>query len=127
MAHVPEELYYSLEHVWLRVQDGDACLGLTDYAQKHLGVILFADGEPEGSELSSGDVAGVAEGVKGAVDVLTPVAGVIIAFNRTLTDAPERINDAPYDCWLVKLALREIGELDGLMRAGEYADYCAGL
>lgn len=127
MPQVKEGLYYTPEHEWLEVKGRFAYLGLTDYAQKKLGVILFADGEPEGSELTAGDVAGVVESVRESADLVTPVSGVITAFNGKLSDTPEALNDHPYDFWLVELALSDPGELSDLMSAREYDAYCSGL
>jgi len=127
MAHVRNNLRYTPEHEWLRVRGTAAFLGVTDYAQDRLGDIVFADGEPEGSELAIGDVAGVIEAVKGTLDILTPVTGVVLKVNKRLTGTPEVLNDHPYDCWLIKLALKDAHELDDLMNAADYAAYCTRL
>ncbi len=127
MSTIKQGLYYSREHEWLDVDGDTACLGITDYAQHSLGDIVFADGEPAGSELTPGDVAGVVESVKAASDIFTPVSGTIVAINAALADAPERINTAPYDCWVVKLTLTRPEELSTLMDAAGYEAFCATL
>ena len=127
MPQVKAGLYYTDGHEWLRIRGANVFLGITDYAQKKLGGIVFADGEPEGSALRAGDVAGVIESVRNAADLVTPVSGVIARINERLAEEPEAINKKPYDCWLVKLALTDPQELDGLMSAADYAAYCVGL
>ncbi len=127
MSIVMQGLYYSKEHEWLLVEDGEASLGITDYAQSSLGDIVFADGEPVGSELAAGDVAGVVESVKAASDIFSPVSGTVTAINEQLADAPEGLNEAPYDSWIVKLTLKNPDELDDLMDADAYEAFCSGL
>lgn len=123
MSNIPENLYYSQDHEWLRTEGDTAYLGVTDHAQSALGDIVFADGEPAGTELSAGDVAGVVESVKAASDIYTPVDGTVAEVNPALEETPEAINADPYGCWLVKLTLSDPGQLDALMDAAGYAAY----
>ncbi|MDR3207859.1 MAG: glycine cleavage system protein GcvH [Oscillospiraceae bacterium] len=127
MADVKAGLYYSSEHEWLRADDDAVYLGITDFAQSSLGDIVFVDGEPVGSQLSAGDVAGVIESVKAASDLYAPVSGVVLAINGRLAETPELLNEEPYACWIVKLTLSNPAELDGLMDAKAYAAFCEGL
>ena len=127
MSKVVSGLYYSQEHEWIRVKGQTAWLGITDYAQNALGDIVFADGEPVGTEVAPGDTAGVVESVKAASDIYAPVSGVIEEINAVLTDTPEAIASDPYDTWIVRLSLPDGSELDDLMDAGEYQEYCKTL
>ncbi len=127
MAQILSGLYYSRDHEWLRVEGDIATLGITDYAQNALGDIVFADGEPVGSELSPGDTAGVVESVKAASDVYTPVSGTVTEINPTLENAPEQIGSDPYGCYLIKLRLSDPAELDELLDDKAYAAFCESL
>jgi glycine cleavage system H protein len=127
MSEIRKGFYYSREHEWARVEGGEAYLGITDFAQTSLGDIVFADGEPVGSALSAGDVAGVIESVKAASDLYAPVSGVVRAINERLAETPEALNEEPYECWIVKLALSDPSELGALMDAEVYAAFCEGL
>ena len=114
----PKELKYSKTHEWVKVEDGAAVIGLTDFAQDELGDIVFINLPEEGDEFGVDDVFADVESVKAVSDINSPAGGSITAINEELLDAPEKINEAPYEAWLVKMEVSE--EADDLMSAEEY-------
>ena len=119
----PDGLYYTEDHEWLRLDDGTARVGITDFAQSELGDIVFVEMEPEGTELGRHDVFGTVEAVKTVSELYMPVSGTITAINTELETAPELVNDDPYgDGWMVELELADEEELEALMDADTYAD-----
>ena len=127
MTQVREGLYYSREHEWVQVMGNRARIGITDYAQESLGDIVFADGEPVGSVVMTGAVAGAVESVKAASDLYSPLSGTIEEINPDVQAAPERINSAPYDSWILEITVSDPAELDLLMDASSYEAFCASL
>ena len=127
MSSIKQGLYYSEDHEWLRAEGGFAYIGITYYAQHSLGDLVFADAEPEGSEVSKGETVGVVESVKAASDVNAPVSCKIVRVNTGVLDSPELINSEPYESWLVKVKLTDPPELDSLMDAGEYKTFLDGV
>lgn len=120
----PDNLYYTEDHEWLRLDDGTATVGITDFAQSELGDIVFVEIEPEGSELGKNDIFGTVEAVKTVSELYMPVSGTIKAFNEELELAPERVNDDPYgDGWMVEIELADESELEDLMDAEAYAAF----
>ncbi|WP_297790392.1 glycine cleavage system protein GcvH [uncultured Marinobacter sp.] len=127
MSDVPADLKYIETHQWVRVSDdGTATVGITDFAQEQLGDVVYI-GVPEiGVTVNGGEEAGVAESVKSASDVFSPVTGEVIEVNESLEDEPEKVNEDPYgDGWLFKVRLVDKGELDGLMDGTAYAEHVA--
>ena len=120
----PDDLRYTEDHEWLRLNDdGTATVGITDFAQSELGDIVFVEVEPDGTELSEGDVFGTVEAVKTVSELYMPVAGTLIAFNEELEIAPESVNDDCYgEGWMVKIELDDPSGLNDLMDADAYAD-----
>jgi len=114
----PKELKYSKTHEWLKMEDGVAVIGLTDFAQDELGDIVFINLPEEGDEFGVDDVFADVESVKAVSDINSPAGGTITEINEELLDAPEKINEAPYEAWLVKMEVSE--EADDLMSAEEY-------
>ena len=94
----PENLRYSADHEWVRMEGIEAVIGITDFAQSELGDIVFVDVDTEGSKLSAGEVFGSIEAVKTVSDLMLPVGGEIIAVNEALEDSPELVNKDPYAC-----------------------------
>ena len=122
MSETPPDLKYIETHQWVRpADDGTATVGITDFAQDQLGDVVYV-GVPEvGASVIGGEEAGVAESVKSASDVFSPVTGEVIEVNEALEDEPELVNEDPYgDGWLFKVRLKDEGELDGLMDAEAY-------
>jgi glycine cleavage system H protein len=119
----PDDLYYTEDHEWLRLEDGTATVGITDFAQSELGDIVFVEIEPEGTELGQNDVFGTVEAVKTVSELYMPVGGTITAVNTELETAPERVNDDPYgEGWMVEIELADASEVEALMQADAYAE-----
>lgn len=119
----PEELKYTKEHEWVRVEGDVAIVGVTDFAQSELGDIVFVEIETEGEDLSKDDVFGTIEAVKTVSDLFMPISGEIIEVNQGLQDSPESVNSAPYtDGWMIKIKLSDEKELDQLMNATQYKE-----
>jgi glycine cleavage system H protein len=127
MSETPPDLKYIETHQWVRAaDDGTATVGITDFAQDQLGDVVYV-GVPEvGATVTGGEEAGVAESVKSASDVFSPVTGEVIEVNETLEEEPELVNEDPYgDGWLFRVRLKDQGELEGLMDADAYASHVA--
>lgn len=124
---VVEGLLYSKEHEWVDVDGNTMTMGITDYAQDQLGDIVFVELPMEDDEFSKDDVFGVIESVKAASDIFMPVSGVILEVNLDLEDAPEEVNENPYESWMVKVELTDESELEDLMSAEEYKKFCESL
>ncbi len=120
----PEELKYSKEHVWVRVEGRSAVIGITDFAQEELGVVSGLELPDEGDELEQDDSIGSVEARKTVADIYAPFSGSVKTVNQEVLDNPSLVNDDPYDGgWLVEVALDDPEELKGLMSADDYADY----
>jgi glycine cleavage system H protein len=127
MSEIPADLKYIETHQWVRVSDdGTATVGITDFAQEQLGDVVYIGVPDVGATVNGGEEAGVAESVKSASDVFSPVTGEVIEVNESLEDEPEKVNEDPYgDGWLYKVRLEDAGELDGLMDSAAYAEHVA--
>lgn len=122
---IPIDLHYAKTHEWVRLDDGIAVVGITDFAQNQLSDVTFVELPEVGADVETGDEIAVVESVKAASDIYAPLAGKIIEVNSALEDAPEAINDAPYDeGWLFKIQPIKEEEVDDLMGAEEYEDLC---
>jgi glycine cleavage system H protein len=120
----PEELKYSREHVWVRVEGGTAVIGITDFAQEELGIIASLELPDEGDAVEQDDSFGSIEGRKTVAELYAPVSGTVEAVNAEALDNPGVLNDDPYDSgWLIEVSLDDPDELKGLMTADDYADY----
>lgn len=113
-----EELLYSKSHEWVKEEGDVAVIGLTDYAQSELGDLVFVNLPEEGDEISVGEAFSDVESVKAVSDVYAPVSGTVCEINEELMDAPEKINEAPYEAWFVKV--KDITEKEELLSAEEY-------
>ncbi len=121
-------VYYTKEHEWVSVEGDAATVGITDYAQGQLGDVVFVEVPEAGRVVSKGGDAAVVESVKAASDVYAPVSGTVIEGNAALADTPDLVNSDPEgEGWFFRLTLSDNGELNGLMNADQYKDYCAGL
>ena len=117
----PDNLKYSKDHEWIRVEGDEAYVGITAFAAGELGDIVFVDVDTEGESLEKDEVFGSVEAVKTVSDLFLPVSGEVLEFNEALEDAPESVNDDPYgDGWMVKIKIADASELDGLMDAAAY-------
>ncbi|QOX78612.1 glycine cleavage system protein GcvH [Trichlorobacter lovleyi] len=120
----PEELKYSKEHVWLRIEGNRAVVGITDFAQEELGTIAAVELPDEGDQVEQEDSMGSVEARKTVAELYAPVTGTVLAVNEEAVDTPALLNDDPYDGgWLLELELEDRDELKTLMSADDYADY----
>jgi len=118
---IPNDRRYTKEHEWIRIEGDVAYVGITDYAQSELGEIVFVEVETVGETLKEGEVFGTVEAVKTVSDLYLPIDGEILEFNESLMDAPELVNDDPYnDGWMVKVAVSDATQADNLLSAIEY-------
>ena len=119
--NIPENLKYTKDHEWIRVEGGEAVIGVTDFAQSELGDIVFVEIETEGEELEKEEVFGTVEAVKTVSDLFMPVSGEVIAFNDELEDAPEKVNEDPYgEGWMIRVKIADLAQLDELLSADDY-------
>ena len=122
MSLVPDNLNYTEEHEWLKVQkDGQARVGITDYAQDSLSDVVFVELPEVGEQFNRGDVMAVAESVKAASDIYAPISGKIVSVNEKLEESPELVNESPYEFgWMV--LIKPEGEVKGLLDAASYRE-----
>jgi glycine cleavage system H protein len=122
---IPKELKYTKEHEWV-LYDSDqiATIGITDFAQESLGDITFVQVPKEGEEIQKNDTFGVVESVKAVSDLYAPVTGRVVEVNQPVIEAPELINEDPYnDGWLIKVEVKNVSDIDDLMDNSDYASY----
>lgn len=119
--NIPENLKYTKDHEWIRVEGKEAYVGITDYAQGELGDIVFIEIETVGDELEKEEVFGTIEAVKTVSDMFMPVSGEVLEVNAKLEDSPEVVNKDPYgDGWLIKISLKDEAETGELLDAAAY-------
>lgn len=117
----PENLKYTKDHEWVLINGDEATVGITDFAQRELGDIVYVEVETVGDELAEGEVFGTIEAVKTVSDLFMPVSGEITAFNDALESGPETVNSDPYtDGWMIKVKIT--GDTDGLLSVNEYKE-----
>lgn len=117
----PEELKYTKDHEWIRVEGDEAYIGITDFAQKELGDIVYVEVETLGEEIDQNEVFGTIEAVKTVSDLFLPVDGTILELNEELEDAPEKVNEDPYgEGWIIKIKLTAKEQVDSLLSSEEY-------
>ncbi len=120
----PDDYRYTTEHEWVRVEDDIAVLGVTDFAQKELGEVVFVELPQVGHVYDAGDEIGTIESVKAVAEIFTPIAGEIVEVNEALADDPELVNEDPHvDGWLVKIRYSASSDLDSLMDAEAYGEF----
>jgi glycine cleavage system H protein len=124
MIEIPEELKYTDEHEWAKVEDELVVIGITDYAQDALGEIVYIELPSEGDEITKGDSFGGVESTKSVSDLYAPVSGEVVEVNESLLDSPETINEDPYgDGWLIKVRIHDSDEYDELMDGEQYSEF----
>lgn len=120
----PQDLKYSKEHEWVKVEGQTVTIGITDYAQDSLGDVVYVELPQEGAAVVKDETFGVIESVKAVSDLYSPVSGKIIEVNDSIIDNPEVINEEPYgDAWILKVELTGPEELDGLLSSEDYQQY----
>jgi len=122
---IPDELYYSKQHEWVKLEAKEAIIGITDYAQKQLHEIVYVETQKEGSDIKQFQTMGSVESVKSVSDIFSPVTGKITKVNTELADSPELLNQAPYrKGWLVRVSLADFNrDSKNLLTATQYAEH----
>ena len=124
MAKVIEGLYYSESHEYVKVDGDFGFIGITDYAQNALGNVVYVDMPEVDDEVTAGEEFGAVESVKAASDLISPVSGTVVEINEALEDQPELVNEDAYTNWIIKVELSDKGDLDDLMDAAAYEEFC---
>ncbi len=121
----PADRKYTKEHEWIQVNGSSATVGITDYAQESLGDIVFVETPRVGAELVAGKTFGTVESVKAVSDLFAPASGTVTEVNAELAASPEKVNKDPHGSWMLKLTLKNPGELDTLLSAADYDKFVA--
>lgn len=119
----PTNYRYTREHEWIEIDGSNGTIGITDYAQNSLGDIVFVEAPKVGATLEAGKTFGSVESVKAVSDLYSPVSGTVTAVNEELNNAPEKINTAPHESWIVKVKLSKPSEVDALLTAADYEKF----
>jgi len=122
MSKVLDGLYYTNSHEWVKVEDGFAYIGITDYAQESLGEIVFVELPEEEDQVNAGEEFAAIESVKAASDILSPITGIIVMVNDDLEDSPELLNEDSYENWIIKVEMEDSSQLNKLLSKEEYED-----
>ena len=124
MANVPEDLHYSKDHEWIRVEGEIGTIGITDHAQHSLGDVVYVELPKVGESFSAHESFGSVESVKAVSEIFTPVGGEVTEVNESLQDEPEKVNTDPYgEGWMIRVRMSSPGEVDSLLNAAEYEDF----
>jgi glycine cleavage system H protein len=121
----PTDRKYTKEHEWIQVNGNSGTIGITDYAQQSLGDIVFVETPKVGVELAPGKTFGTVESVKAVSDLFAPVSGTVTEVNAELATSPEQVNKDAHGAWMVKITLKNPGEVDGLLSSADYDKYVA--
>jgi glycine cleavage system H protein len=116
----PDTLKYTKDHEWISATDGIGRVGITDYAQKQLGDVVYVELPETGTKVSQGESFGTIESVKAVSELFAPVSGEVVEVNAALKDKPELVNSSPHDTWMIAIRLSDPSEVDGLLDAGAY-------
>ncbi len=121
--NIPDNLKYTKDHEWVKIDGDEALIGITDYAQNELGDIVFIEVETEGEELDIEETFGTIEAVKTVSDMFMPLSGTVLEFNEALEQSPETVNNDPYgEGWIIKIKLSNIDEVDDLLDVAAYKE-----
>ncbi len=123
-TNIPANLKYTKEHEWALLEGDTVTVGITDFAQSALGDIVFLEVPEVGSELKLGNTFGVVESIKSVSDLYAPVTGEVVARNSDLEGSPEKINSDAYGSWLIKVKVKNTAELNNLLTAEQYQEFC---
>ena len=124
MANVPEDLHYSKDHEWIRVEGETGTIGITDYAQHSLGDVVYVELPKVGDKFEAHESFGSVESVKAVSELFTPVSGEVVEVNDALQDTPESVNSDPYGAaWMIRVRVKDKGAVDALLTAAEYEDF----
>lgn len=125
MSHLfPTHLKFTEDHEWTELKNDIAMVGITDFAQSALGDIVYIELPEEGTQVSKGDSFGVVESIKSVSDLYSPLSGTIVEVNNELEDSAEKINEAPYDSWIIKIKVSSANELESLLTSEDYKSHC---
>ena len=124
MSTIIDNFYYTKEHEWVSVDSNTAKIGITDFAQSSLGDIVFVELPDVDESLNSESSFGVVESIKSVSDLYAPISGKVLEKNSEVEDSPEMLNDNSFDAWLIKIEMSDKSELEKLMSAQEYKEYC---
>ena len=121
--NIPQDLKYTKDHEWIKIDGSNATIGITDFAQSELGDIVYVDISSVGQEVKQHDVFGTVEAVKTVSDLYMPVSGKVTEFNKSLESGPEKVNSDPYgEGWMVKISITRAGEVNDLLSADQYKE-----
>lgn len=124
----PTDFFYSKDHEWVKIEGGEAVVGITDFAQKQLGDVVYVELPPVGTQLDVHQTIGVVESVKAVSDVYSPVSGEVVAVNEMLNDSPEALNQDPHGKgWIIRLKIRDKSDTEKLMTAADYEKFLEGI
>ncbi|MDH4272798.1 MAG: glycine cleavage system protein GcvH [Candidatus Aminicenantes bacterium] len=124
----PKEFYFTKDHEWVKVDGDTATIGITDFAQKQLGDVVYVELPAAGTRLEVHQTIGVVESVKAVSDIYSPVSGEVTAVNERLNDSPETVNQDPHgDGWIIRMRLENKGDLEKLMTVNDYERFLEGL
>jgi len=124
MANIPDDLHYSKDHEWVRVEGNVAVVGITDYAQDSLGDVVYVELPKVGDDFAANESFGSVESVKAVSEVFSPLSGEVVGINESLADEPERVNTDPYgEGWMIRVEMSKPGEVDSMLTAAEYEDF----
>lgn len=124
MANIPEDLQYSKDHEWVRVEGDVGTIGITDHAQNSLGDVVYVELPKAGETFAAHESFGSVESVKAVSELFTPISGEVVEVNESLHDEPEKVNSDPYgDAWMIRVRMSNPGEVDSMLTAVEYEDF----
>jgi glycine cleavage system H protein len=119
----PADRKYTRDHEWIRLSGAEAEVGITDYAQKQLGDVVYVELPEVGRKVKQGEAFGTIESVKAVSELFSPASGEVISVNSSLPDSPETINKDPHNTWMIRLRLDDPGETSALLDGAQYADF----
>ena len=124
MSNIPEDLHYSKDHEWIRIEGETGTVGITDHAQDSLGDVVFVELPRVGEKFEAHEAFGNVESVKAVSELFCPVSGEVVEMNEALQDEPEKVNTDPYGAgWMIRVKLSNQAEIEGLMNSGAYAKH----
>ncbi len=124
MANIPENLHYTKDHEWIKVEGDTGTVGITDHAQHALGDVVYVELPKPSDKFDAHEAFGSVESVKAVSELFLPVAGAVIEVNESLQDEPEKVNNDPYgEGWMARIRISNPGEVDSLLTSAEYEDY----
>ena len=123
MSKIPEELKYTVEHEWTKMDGDVVIIGITDFAQSSLGDIVFVELPEVGRTLARNDAFGVVESIKSVSDLYSPLSGEVVEINEKLTEVPELLNSGPYDSWMIKVKVSNNDEINDLLSSDQYKNH----